>query len=117
MQLALRLRGLCAALHVPHMHPRILTTCCLWLPPGLQAAIAGSGDANHVYRREVQLEQVVLLGAYLLTDNSTYLPVARKAVLASLAESAAPTAGSRRLLADTAAQPLSEQGRFDSSWP
>ena len=72
-----------------------------------------------MYRREVQLQQVALVGAALLTDTAS-LPAARKAVLQSLADTADPTAGGRRLLLQTTGQLLSEHGLrvgLIPSWP
>ncbi len=74
----------------------------------LQASAAGNSDAKRVYRREAQLQQLVLVGAKLLTNSSTYLPAARKAVLRSLASSVVPTTAGRRLLGDATVQALGQ---------
>lgn len=87
--------------------PADCSICCCPTPP-LQAAAAGDSDSQRVYRREVQVQQVVLVGAKLLTGNSSYHPTARKALLRSLANIVAPTSAGRRLLADAAVESLGE---------
>ena len=91
-------------------------SCCAHSPdsfvPPLQASASGNSTAKRVFRREVQLQQLVLVGAKLLTNSSSYHATARKAVLQSIASSVAPTtATGRRLLADATVQSLGELGR------
>ena len=106
--------------HLPCSHATFPTAATA-PAPGPQAATVGNADAKRVYRREAQLQQVVLVGAKFLTKNTATLGAARTAMLQSLAAQVAPAAAGRRLLADATVQSLGKRGTAcvlcTGAWP